>query len=116
MGIEICSFARQCHFYDWFARALRISSFRKKDERLWEWPVVAASFLPARLMPPLLIRREELSEFVFRIIHNWTGHFVRCSMLDGTDQTALLQANSIAGEFEFEIRTASGREARRLDE
>lgn len=28
---------------------------------------------------------------------------MRCSTLDGTDQTALLPANSIAGKFEFEI-------------
>lgn len=48
----------------------------------------------------------ELSEFIFRIIHNWGRHFelVRRHGLDEMDQTALLSANSIAAKFEFEIR------------
>lgn len=50
--------------------------------------------------------RTELSEFIFRIIHNWGRHFVRVRRhrVDEMDQTALLSANSIAAKFEFEIR------------
>jgi len=54
-------------------------------------------------------KRTELSEFIFRIIHNWGRHFVRVSraQADEMDQTVLLSVNSIAVKFEFEIRRAS---------
>lgn len=62
--------------------------------------------LPASFSLGLSAERTELSEFIFRIIHNWGCHFVRARRheLDEMDQTALLSANSIAAKFEFEIR------------